>query len=504
MSVSSASPIAPYDPSVSPQALAADINANPSDTNAIASGADTLAQIDALSASNASSGKDYSGSVNAGDIDYDNIPLSQLGTGPQGVGYTLLGSGLSNPGLTVDGQPISIAQQNAASNNLSNSQESPVFDDIVDAGLAAAAIYTGGAALGAWGGAEAAAPVVAGGADDYAGLLAAGNAGADAGGTAALGLTGDTALGTGALVTANDLSVPSLVTAQDFAVDAPAVSATDALGGVGADATGLAGAPGNVSTADLAAQATADIPQSSLDAFSNGFTPSAATFPDIGSSLSATPDISTNVSTSDILNGMGATSDNVANATSSSGGLTGNSSIDSALQQLGAAGSTALKYAPLAGLGLNYEAYKKGSSAASSLNSIAAPSSAVSNQLLSNYQTGTINPSDAFQISQWAQQQTAATQQYYANAGLSNSSMEAAALGQIQSQAVAMRGQALQNVLSAGLQAAGVAQGPQMAAVQASVAADNALSSASSNFINALAKMNTAGTTTTTTTTQGP
>jgi hypothetical protein len=184
---------------------------------------------------------------------------------------------------------------------------------------------------------------------------------------------------------------------------------------------------------------------------------------------------------------------------------TGNSSLDNALKQLGAAGNGAMKYAPLASLGMNAYAQHKAQSAADQLKGVAQPASDVSNQLLGQYKSGTLNPSDAFAIAQWSQQQTASIKNYYAQAGLSNSSMEASALSQVGAQADAMRSQALTAMMNSGLQAAGLAQGPQVAAVNASVAADQQLSQASSSFMAALAKMNTqqTGTTSTTTTPGG-
>jgi hypothetical protein len=182
---------------------------------------------------------------------------------------------------------------------------------------------------------------------------------------------------------------------------------------------------------------------------------------------------------------------------------TGNSSINSALSQLGALGKGASQYAPLAGLGMSAYAQHKAQSAADQLKGIAAPSSAVSNQLLGQYQTGTLNANDAYQIAQYEQQQTASIKQYYASAGLSNSSMESEALSQVAMQGNAMRAQAVQNLLSGGLQAAGVAQGPQVAAVQASVAADQQLGQASAAFMQALAKMNSSQGTPSTTSNAG-
>lgn len=142
---------------------------------------------------------DYQGNVSADQIDFNGVPLSQLGLGEgKGeTGQTLLGSGYANPGLTVNGRPISNAQQNAAYNQLADSQTHSTGKLLGEIALAAAAIYTGGAALGVWGGADAAAAGAAG----AAGADAAGAAGVDIGGgfmsygSTAAGLTGDIAGG---------------------------------------------------------------------------------------------------------------------------------------------------------------------------------------------------------------------------------------------------------------------------------------------------------------------
>ena len=178
-----------------------------------------------------------------------------------------------------------------------------------------------------------------------------------------------------------------------------------------------------------------------------------------------------------------------------------NSSITSALKQLGAYGKTALSVGkdvagiatPIASLLMAKKAQTAatttGATAQNQLNAIAAPASAVSNQLLTNYQSGTLSTADQQSIAQYGQQQQAQIKQYYANAGLSNSSMEASALAQVGVQQNQMMQQALNNELSGGLSAAGVAQGPQLAGVTAATTADQQSQQAMTNFMQTLAKM---------------
>ena len=136
---------------------------------------------------------------------------------------------------------------------------------------------------------------------------------------------------------------------------------------------------------------------------------------------------------------------------------------------------------------------KQGSNAQKQMNAIAGPASQASQQLLAQFKAGQINPSDAYAIQQWQQTQQAQSDQYFAQAGLSNSSMHQQASSQIAAQAEAMRQQAVQNLLTQGLSAAGVANPTLVAGVNAGLQQDNAAMTTMSNFIATLAKMNTGG-----------
>ena len=159
---------------------------------------------------------------------------------------------------------------------------------------------------------------------------------------------------------------------------------------------------------------------------------------------------------------------------------------------LGSLGNNKLQTAQL-GLGTLglINQVKQGSSAQKQMNAIAAPASQASQQLLAQFKAGTINPGDAYAIQQWQQTQQAQSDQYFAQAGLSNSSMHQQASSQIAAQAEAMRQQAVQNLLTQGLQAAGVANGTLVAGVNAGLQQDNAAMTTMQNFLATLAKMNT-------------
>ena len=124
-------------------------------------------------------------------------------------------------------------------------------------------------------------------------------------------------------------------------------------------------------------------------------------------------------------------------------------------------------------------------------NNIAAGTKAASDALLQQFKSGTLNGADAFAIQQWAQQSKAAVDQYYAKAGLSNSSMHTDAVNQINAQAEAMRQQAIQNLLTQGLKAAGVSDPTLVAGINAGLKQDDQSMQAMQNFLNQLSKMNT-------------
>ena len=124
---------------------------------------------------------------------------------------------------------------------------------------------------------------------------------------------------------------------------------------------------------------------------------------------------------------------------------------------------------------------------------MAAPASAVSQQLLSNFQNGQMTAADQANIAQFRQEQTAAIKQQYAQMGLSGSSMEQQALAGIEQQATQMQQQALQNQLSQATQAAGISNPIVSQAVSQQIAQDQQAQQAQQNLMKAMAMMSAGG-----------
>ena len=117
----------------------------------------------------------------------------------------------------------------------------------------------------------------------------------------------------------------------------------------------------------------------------------------------------------------------------------------------------------------------------------AAPSQAVSNSILAQYQSGQLNAADQYSIAKWAQDTKASKQAYYAKAGLADSSMAQQDIAQVDAQAGAMRDQALQNMLQGGLNAAGIANSALGNAVQLQMQQDQQAQQAQQEFFGMLA-----------------
>ena len=147
---------------------------------------------------------------------------------------------------------------------------------------------------------------------------------------------------------------------------------------------------------------------------------------------------------------------------------------------------------------------RQGNMAQKQYQNVAAGSKAASDQLLAQFKSGQLTGADSFAIADWTQKQKAATDQYFAKAGLSNSSMHQQALlqsllqsmhqqalQQIDTQAEGMRQQAVQSLLTNGLSAAGVSDPTLRAGITAGLQNDQASMKAMQDFLGTLAKMNT-------------
>lgn len=109
----------------------------------------------------------------------------------------------------------------------------------------------------------------------------------------------------------------------------------------------------------------------------------------------------------------------------------------------------------------------------------------VGEDLVAQYKSGKLNPADQFAIDQWAAGALAQTRDYYARAGLSDSSMAKNAEAAIQNQAVARKQEALNNLLTMGTNILNITDRYQAMAVQAEMQANQALGTMAINFMSA-------------------
>lgn len=331
------------------------------------------------------------------------------------------------------------------------------------AGLTDAALGAAGAGLGA--GIESAA--AAAGPTDAA--LGAAGAGLTSGIEGAAGAAGPTAGGTGGLAAAGDAA----------AATAAGAGAAGALPSAAVESTGLGGLGGaGLSPAEAltGAEAGAAAAGPSLPFGTGGDATGAATSAGTGAAESEYE--------KELLDKVRA-----AQAASAAGGGT---AAAAPAASIGQKLLNQITGNPLtaAALGLNVagqlNAQKSGKTTAAQLQKLSQPAQDISTTLLDQYKTGQINPSTSFDIQQWKNQQIASTKNYYAKAGIPDSSAAQSAIANIEAKAVAMEDQARQGLLSSGLQAAGVAAGPASAAITAQAQQDQQLSQASGSALQSL------------------
>jgi len=117
----------------------------------------------------------------------------------------------------------------------------------------------------------------------------------------------------------------------------------------------------------------------------------------------------------------------------------------------------------------------------------ATPAQTTSNSILDQFNKGQLNASDQYNIAKWSQDAKASKQQYYAQAGLADSSMAKQDIASVDAQAAAMRDQALNNMLQSGLNAAGIANSATGQAVQLQMQQDQQAQQAQQQFYQMLA-----------------
>lgn len=117
------------------------------------------------------------------------------------------------------------------------------------------------------------------------------------------------------------------------------------------------------------------------------------------------------------------------------------------------------------------------------LANIGAPQREVANQMIADAQAGRINPADAYAIDQWEKSAVAQSRDYFAKAGISDSTMSTGAENDIHARAAAMREQARTTLLQQGIDTLNVVDKYTVAAVQAEMAGDQATAKQATDFL---------------------
>jgi hypothetical protein len=147
---------------------------------------------------------------------------------------------------------------------------------------------------------------------------------------------------------------------------------------------------------------------------------------------------------------------------------------------------TALKYGPLA-LGVGGAVYNRyaASQYAKQLKNVGADQRAVGESLIQQYQSGKLNPADQYAIDQWEQGAVSQMKDYYARAGMADSSVAQNAAAEIHNKAVAMKQQALNNLLTMGTNILNTTDQYQQMAIQAEMQGDQAMAQNALLFLSA-------------------
>lgn len=117
---------------------------------------------------------------------------------------------------------------------------------------------------------------------------------------------------------------------------------------------------------------------------------------------------------------------------------------------------------------------------------IAGEASKVGKELINQYRSGQLSPSQQAAMAQMTQQAKNQVNQYFASINQSDSTSHMQALAQIDQQALAMQNNILQTALSQGLQSLGIATGPLNTMAQYQLGQDQNLSKAFGNFASAV------------------
>ena len=299
-------------------------------------------------------------------------------------------------------------------------------------------------------------------------------------------------LGGGAAIEAAAPAVAEGVTAAEAVAPAVAGAETAGAGLTGAEAL----APATVDTlaptaATTLASATPTVPTelSTEQLLGSSDVESAPTIETSASSTGSLPADIESVPTTEL------TAEEAAKKIAAEQPTSGGFDATKALEYLGLTkpggglGSNAL---PAAALGLSqYRANKMGQSLQDQLKAASAQVQPVASGLINQYETGQINPAQEKQITDLTNNTKARIKQRYAQMGRDPNTDSAAQseLAKADADAVAMRDTAQQGILTQGLNAAGLAQGPATSAVMAGYQSDLQQQQAMQNFMNTLALM---------------
>jgi hypothetical protein len=120
------------------------------------------------------------------------------------------------------------------------------------------------------------------------------------------------------------------------------------------------------------------------------------------------------------------------------------------------------------------------------IKALGGPQRDIANQLLAQYKAGTINAADAFNIQQTKQAAINRANDFYAKAGIPDSSQLQGTIANINQQADAQTEQARQNLLTQGLNELNVTDNTQVEAIKAQIAGDQAAAKALTDFMTML------------------
>lgn len=126
-----------------------------------------------------------------------------------------------------------------------------------------------------------------------------------------------------------------------------------------------------------------------------------------------------------------------------------------------------------------------GKDIASRISSIPESTRAVGESITQGFLNGTLNPADLAGIDKWERDSIAASRQFFARAGTSRSTQSLTSEAEIRKKAEEMRAQARQNLLTTGINALGISDKYEAAAIEAELQADRQMNQYVTNFLNA-------------------